>query len=80
MTPVALVPRINIQAFFESTQTVEAIQTAFADRRMARAHGTTMAGGIPAAIRLFQTQSTPNGTGGGKLDHGSGGIGPLRAA
>ena len=60
MTPVALVPRINIQAFFESPQTVEAIQTAFADRRMARAHGTTMAGGIPAAIRLFQTQSTPN--------------------
>jgi pilus assembly protein CpaE len=60
MTPVALVPRINIQAFCESAQTVEVIQTAFADRRMARAHGTAMAGGIPAAIRLFQTQSTPN--------------------
>lgn len=60
MIPVALVPRINIQSFCESPQTVQVIQTAFADRRMARAHGSVMTGGIPAAIRLFQTQSSPS--------------------
>lgn len=57
--PPALVPRINVQAFGEVPQTAEALQAAFADRRMARAHGTVVSGGIPAAIRLFQTQSTP---------------------
>lgn len=57
---VALVPRINIQAFCEKQQTLEGIQAAFADRRMARAHGAVVMGGIPAAIRLYQTQSTPN--------------------
>ena len=57
---VALVPRINIQAFCERPQTMDSFQAAFADRRMARAHGTAMMGGIPAAIRLYQTQSTPN--------------------
>lgn len=58
--PVALVPRVNIQAFCESPETAESIQVAFADRRMARAHGTVVTGGIPAAVRLYQTQSTPN--------------------
>ena len=58
--PVALVPRINIQAFCVRHDTVESIKTAFADRRMARAHGTVVDGGIPAAVRLYQTQSTPN--------------------
>lgn len=57
---VALVPRINIQAFCERQQTQDSIQAAFADRRMARAHGSVLSGGIPAAIRLYQTQSTPN--------------------
>ena len=55
-----LVPRINIQAFCELQETVSGIQTAFADRRMARAHGTVVTGGIAAAVRLYQTQSTPN--------------------
>lgn len=60
MTPVAVVPRINIQAFCDTAQSVEAVQAAFADRRMARAHGSAMTGGIPAAVRLYQTQSSPN--------------------
>lgn len=60
MKPVALVPRINIQAFCETPATIEVVQAAFADRHMARAHGTVVTGGIPAAVRLFQTQSTPN--------------------
>lgn len=58
--PVALVPRINIQAFCETPQTSESAQAAFADRRMSRAHGSVHGGGIPAAVRQFQTQSTPN--------------------
>lgn len=57
---VALVPRINVQAFCEKPQTQESIEAAFADRRMARAHGSVIQGGIPAAIRLYQTQSSPN--------------------
>jgi pilus assembly protein CpaE len=58
--PVALVPRINIQALCELPETMEVIRTAFADRRMARAHATVAAGGIPEAIRLYQAQSTPS--------------------
>lgn len=60
MNPVAVVPRINIQAFCETLQVVDAIKVAFADRRMARTHGSAVTGGIPAAVRLYQTQSTPN--------------------
>lgn len=59
LPPPALVPRINVQAFGEVPQTVEILQAALADRRMARAHGTVASGGIPEAIRLYQTQSTP---------------------
>lgn len=58
--PVAMVPRINIQAFCETAQTSESAQAAFADRRMSRAHGSVHGGGIPAAVRQFQNQSTPN--------------------
>ena len=57
---VSLVPRISIHAFCEHAQTAEVMRSAFADRRMARAHGSVMTGGIPAATRLYQTQSTPN--------------------
>jgi len=57
---VALVPRVNIQAFWETQQTAESITNAFADRRMARAHGTVLTGGISSAISHYQTQSTPN--------------------
>lgn len=60
MNPVAMIPRINIQAFCETPQAVEALNAAFADRRMAKAHGSVLTGGIPAAVRLYQTQSTPN--------------------
>lgn len=58
--PVAMVPRINIQAYCETAQTSESAQAAFADRRMSRAHGSVHGGGIPAAVRQFQNQSTPN--------------------
>lgn len=58
--PIVLVPRINVQAFADTAQTAETLRTAFADRRMARAHGAVMNGGVAAAIRLYQTQSSPN--------------------
>ncbi|WP_395685491.1 CpaE family protein [Aestuariivirga sp.] len=57
---VALVPRINIQAFCENSQTAEAMRRAGEDRRMAQAHCQVQMGGIPAAIRLFEMQSSPN--------------------
>lgn len=58
--PVVLVPRINVEAFCETRETSDSIQSAFADRRMARAHGKIYSGGIPGAVRQFQSQSTPN--------------------
>lgn len=57
---VALIPRINVQAFCETQQVADCVQSAFTDRRMARAHGTVLSGGIPGAIRLYQSQPTPN--------------------
>ncbi len=57
---VAMVPRINIQAFCETAQTAEAMRAAAQDRRMAQAHCQVQMGGIPAAVRLYEMQSTPN--------------------
>ncbi len=57
---VALVPRVNIQAFCDNQQTAEAMQAAAADRRMSRAHVTIQLGGIMAAAQVYQTQATPN--------------------
>ena len=57
---VALVPRVNIQAFCDNQQTAEAMQAAAADRRMSRAHVSIQLGGIMAAAQVYQTQATPN--------------------
>jgi pilus assembly protein CpaE len=57
---VALVPRVNIQAFCDNQQTAEAMQAAAIDRRMSRAHVTIQLGGIMAAAQVYQTQATPN--------------------
>lgn len=57
---VAAVPHINIRAFCEDQRTVQAIQAAAADRRMARAHVDIHMGGIAAAVQLFQHELTPN--------------------
>lgn len=57
---VALVPRVNIQAFCDNQQTAEAMQAAAVDRRMSRAHVTIQLGGIMAAAQVYQTQATPN--------------------
>lgn len=57
---VASVPNINIRAFCEDQRTVQAIQSAADDRRMARAHVQMHMGGIAAAVQLFQSELTPN--------------------
>ncbi|HTN98110.1 MAG TPA: AAA family ATPase [Nordella sp.] len=57
---VASVPHINIRAFCDDPQTVQAIQAAAADRRMSRAHVQIHMGGIPAAVQVFQSELTPN--------------------
>lgn len=57
---VALVPHINIRAFCEDPQTVQAVQAASIDRRMARAHVQIHMGGIAGAVQVFQAELTPN--------------------
>lgn len=57
---VASVPHINIRAFCDDPQTVQAIQAAASDRRMSRAHVQIHMGGIPAAVQVFQSELTPN--------------------
>jgi len=57
---VAMVPRVNIHAFCDNQQTVQAMQAAAADRRMSRAHVSIQLGGIAAAVQVFQSQPTPN--------------------
>jgi len=57
---VAMVPHINIRAFCDDERTVQAIQAAAADRRMARAHVQIHMGGIAGAVQVFQSELTPN--------------------
>lgn len=57
---VALVPHINIRAFCEDQRTIQAVQAAAADRRMARAHVQMHMGGVGAAVQTFQSELTPN--------------------
>jgi pilus assembly protein CpaE len=57
---VAMIPRVNIHAFCDNQQTVQAMQAAAADRRMSRAHINIQHGGIVAATQVFASQTTPN--------------------
>jgi len=57
---VAPVPRITIQAFCESPELAHSVQSAAADRRMARAHVKVSMGGLPAAEEAYRTSATPN--------------------
>lgn len=54
------VPRVTIQAFCESTDTAEAMQSAAGDRRLAKAHVSIQMGGIQAAVSHFSANPTPN--------------------
>lgn len=57
---VAPIPRISIQAFCETAELSHAVQSASADRRMAKAHVKVQMGGIVAAIEAYNGSPTPN--------------------
>ncbi|MGY2931327.1 Flp pilus assembly CpaE family ATPase [Bradyrhizobium sp. GM6.1] len=58
---IAPVPRISVQAFCETAQTLDAAVTAAGqDRRLAKAHLTAKDGGLAAAIEVYETMPTPN--------------------
>ncbi len=54
------IPRISIQAFCEEQSTVEAMQAATADRRLAKSHVSVHMGGAQAAVRHYLDSPTPN--------------------
>ena len=56
---VAVVPRVNIQAFCEDEQTARVMQAVASDRRMAKAHMDVELGGIEAAVQVFSASQTP---------------------
>jgi len=57
---IAPVPRISVQAFCETEQTLAAVTAAGQDRRLAKAHLTAKDGGLAAAIEVYETMPTPN--------------------
>ena len=56
----ASVPRITINAFCARPETAEMVESAAADRRMARATATVRMGGVQAAVEYYQNQPTPS--------------------
>ncbi len=54
------VPRISIQAFCETPEIATLVNTAIADRRMAKAHVRQYIGGAAAAVEAYKNAPTPN--------------------
>ena len=54
------VPRVSIQAFCETPETAAIVQTAIADRRMAKTHVKQNMGGAAAAVEAYRSAPTPN--------------------
>ena len=54
------VPRVSIQAFCETAETAAIVQTAIADRRMAKTHVKQNMGGAAAAVEAYRSAPTPN--------------------
>lgn len=59
-TAIRPVPRIAIQAFYETQGVADALEQIFADRRLSRAKTSLHVGGLPAAAELFLSSPTPN--------------------
>ncbi len=57
---IAPVPRISVQAFCETEQTLAAVTAAGQDRRLAKAHLTAKPGGLAAAVEVYGSMPTPN--------------------
>jgi pilus assembly protein CpaE len=56
---VAVIPRVNIQAFCEDEHSARVMQAAAADRRMSKAHMDVQLGGIDAAVQVYAGSQTP---------------------
>ncbi len=57
---IAPAPRVSVQAFCETEETVNAVTAAGQDRRLAKVHLTCKSGGIAAAIEAYSSAPTPN--------------------
>lgn len=53
-------PRVTIQAFCETAEVADTIQSATEDRRMHKTHVKVQMGGAPAAVEAFRNAPTPN--------------------
>lgn len=56
----AMVPRITIQAFCDTAQTAQLLESSIHDRRMAKVALTTHNGGIVGAVETYKHNPTPN--------------------
>jgi pilus assembly protein CpaE len=54
------IPQITIHAFCETPSLISAMEGALADRRMSRASGKLLPGGITTAIDLYHRETSPN--------------------
>jgi pilus assembly protein CpaE len=57
---IAPVPRISMQAFCETPEMAQIIQSAIEDRRMEKAHVKLHMGGAAVAIEAYRSAPTPN--------------------
>ncbi|MDR3408189.1 MAG: CtpF protein [Methylovirgula sp.] len=57
---IAPVPRVSMQAFCETPEVAQIIQSAIGDRRMEKAHVKVHMGGAAAAIEAYRSAATPN--------------------
>jgi pilus assembly protein CpaE len=57
---IAPAPRVSVQAFCETVETANAVQSAGEDRRLGKAHLKIQMGGMAAAIEAYRTAPTPN--------------------
>lgn len=57
---ISPVPRVTIQAFCETVDIAEIVQSAAGDRRMQKAHVRVQMGGAAAAAEAFRSAPTPN--------------------
>lgn len=57
---IAPLPRVSIQAFCETSEVAQLVQSVAADRRMDKAHVKIQMGGIAAAVEAYRGAPTPN--------------------
>ncbi len=57
---IAPAPRISVQAFCETVETANVVETAHQDRRLAKTHLKVQRGGIITAVEVFRNSPTPN--------------------